>query len=358
MIQAHTQDPSGILPRYKTQEILVSAAELGKLPYVKAPHLLFLDEHNVLIAYKRGTRHNTEPAADWEMFRYNPTTGAISDRKIVAHLDGFTIQNGEFARFSNGDIGLYVDPHFPDSKDKFGLLVYRSLDSGAHFEGGKKLGPINGTEYVYAFECLTEGETTWMLLTPYRHYQNGSSNVDVVRSDDNGKSWQFVANLTEAFGNAPINETSCIRYEDGYIFNTRGLDGIQRMHFTDEAFRLIREVNLTETYKFIRAQIGRPRLFERDGGFYFIGRNGMDNMPGRGMKLCLFKFDPESLEILYYAILDNYEGAVVPDGYYAMPYFITRDGEVYFNVITYKSLHFRESPPDLIRLEFRWDELR
>ncbi len=170
-----------ILPYYKTQEILIRAAEQKTLPYVKAPHILFLDENNVLIAYKRGTRHNTEPAADWEMFRYNPTTGTISDRKIVAHLDGFTIQNGEFVRFANGDIGLYVDPHFPNSKDKFGLLAYRSSDNGMHFAGGEKLGPINGTEYVYAFECLTEGETTWMLLTPYRHYRNNSPNVDVIR---------------------------------------------------------------------------------------------------------------------------------------------------------------------------------
>ena len=345
-----------ILPHYKTQETLIRAADQETLPYVKAPHLLFLDEHNVLVAYKRGTRHNTEPAADWEMFRYDPTTGAISDRKIVAHLNGFTIQNGEFVRFANGDIGLYVDPHFPNSKDKFGLLAYRSSDHGTHFEGGEKLGPINGTEYVYAFESLTEGETTYMLLTPYRHYRNNSPNVDVIRSDDNGKSWQFVANLTKAFGNAPINETSFLRYENGYIFNTRGLDGIQRMHLTDESFRTIREVNLTETHTFIRAQIGRPRLFERDGGHYFIGRNYMESI--RGMKLCLFKFDPESLDILSYAILDNYEGAIVPDGYYAMPYFTTRGGNVYFNVITYKSLHHRESPPDLIRLEFKWDELR
>ena len=195
-----------------------------------------------------------------------------------------------------------------------------------------------------------------MLLTPYRHYRNNSSNVDVIRSDNNGKSWQFVANLTKAFGNAPINETSFLRYEDGYIFNTRGLDGIQRMHFTDESFRLIREVNLTETCTFIRAQIGRPRLFKRDGNYYFIGRNYMDTI--RGMKLCLFKFDPESLDILSYAILDNYEGAIVPDGYYAMPYFTTRAQKVYFNIVTYKSLHLRESPPDLIRLEFKWDELR
>ncbi|MCE2436179.1 MAG: exo-alpha-sialidase, partial [Candidatus Latescibacteria bacterium] len=111
-----------------------------------------------------------------------------------------------------------------------------------------------------------------------------------------------------------------------------------------------------ETCTFIRAQIGRPRLFKRDGNYYFIGRNYMDTI--RGMKLCLFKFDPESLDILSYAILDNYEGAVVPDGYYAMPYFTTRAQKVYFNIVTYKSLHLRESPPDLIRLEFKWDELR
>ena len=71
-----------ILPYYKTQEILIRAAEQKTLSYVKAPHILFLDEHNVLIAYKRGTRHNTEPAADWEMFRYNPTTGQFQIGKL------------------------------------------------------------------------------------------------------------------------------------------------------------------------------------------------------------------------------------------------------------------------------------
>ena len=71
-----SQPHTPILPYYKTQEILIRAAEQKTLPYVKAPHILFLDKHNILIAYKRGTRHNTEPAANWEIFRYNPTTGS------------------------------------------------------------------------------------------------------------------------------------------------------------------------------------------------------------------------------------------------------------------------------------------
>ena len=354
----NAREPNGILPSYKTQEILMPSAELGELPYVKAPHLLFLDEHNVLVGYKRGTRHNNEPAADWEVFHYDPLAGVISNRKIVAHQEGFTLQNGEFACFANGDIGLYVDPHFPNSTAKHGLVAYRSVDNGMNFEEEGKVGLINGLEYVYAFECLTEGETTWMLATPYRHYRHGSPNVDLLRSDDNGKSWQFVKNLSEEFGKEHLNESSLIRCGDEYLIATRGNDSIQRLHVTDSEFNLVRQAELTPLFGLMATVVGRPRLFQRDGRFYFMGRNFTDTAPDGAMKLFLFRFDPESLEILSYAILDNYEGAVVPDGYYAMPYFVERSGTVYFNAITYKSLHKRGSPPDLIRLEFKWEELR
>ncbi len=356
----HPREPDGILPCYKTQEILMSSEELGELPYVKAPHLLFLDEHNILVGYKRGTRHNNEPAADWEVFHYDPLAEVISNRKIVAHQEGFTLQNGEFARFANGDIGLYVDPHFPNSIAKHGLVAYRSADNGMNFEEEGKVGLINGLEYVYAFECLTEGDTTWMLATPYRHYRNlkGPPKVDLLRSDDNGKSWQFVKSLREEFGNAPLSESSIIRFGGEYLFATRGKDPVLRLHVTDSEFNLVREADLTQAYACIASHLGRPRLFEREGRYYLIGRNYTNAGPDGVMKLFLFRIDPESLEILSYAVLDNYEGVVVPDGYYAMPYFVEREGTVYFNAITYKSLHNRGRPPDLIRLEFRWEELR
>ena len=63
----------------------------------------------------------------------------------------------------------------------YGLLAYRSCDQGKTFEGGDMLGAIDGREYVYAFECLTESESTWMVLTSHRYYQNPSQQVDVVR---------------------------------------------------------------------------------------------------------------------------------------------------------------------------------
>jgi hypothetical protein len=55
-------------------------------------------------------------------------------------------------------------------------------------------------------------------------------------------------------------------------------------------------------------------------------------------------------------LLDNAEGEKVSDGYYAVPYWQQREGRSYFNVITYKRMAGRM--PDIIRLEFDWDEVR
>ena len=37
----HPREPDGIVPCYKTQEVLMSSEELGELPYVKAPICFF-----------------------------------------------------------------------------------------------------------------------------------------------------------------------------------------------------------------------------------------------------------------------------------------------------------------------------
>jgi hypothetical protein len=44
------------------------------------------------------------------------------------------------------------------------------------------------------------------------------------------------------------------------------------------------------------------------------------------------------------------------DGYYAVPYWQEHGRKTYFNVITYKALG--GAPPDIVRLEYDWDEVR
>ena len=74
------------------------------------------------------------------------------------------------------------------------------------------------------------------------------------------------------------------------------------------------------------------------------------------MQLALFKFDPQTLAITRHVVLDNAEQQPVADGYYAQPYWTEQQGRTGFHVITYKS--GAQKVPDIIRLEFDWEEVR
>jgi hypothetical protein len=180
-----------------------------------------------------------------------------------------------------------------------------------------------------------------------------SGSVDVIRSDDNGESWRFVRNLTKEFGDIPINESSFARHGDGFIVAARGYDNRQWLLKTDGAFRLKRKMDLTSATSFIKSYVGRPRVFTRDGGWYLLGRNWTDKGP---MRLSLFRFDPETLAIARHVVLDNAEGENVTDGYYAAPWWRTQEGRTSLHVVTYKGIDKRS--PDIVSLEFDWEEVR
>ena len=74
------------------------------------------------------------------------------------------------------------------------------------------------------------------------------------------------------------------------------------------------------------------------------------------MQLCLFRLDPDKLTVRSYAILDNEEESEVTDGYYSSPQWLERSGKTYLQVFTYKGLDGHD--PDIVRLEYRWDEVR
>jgi hypothetical protein len=194
--------------------------------------------------------------------------------------------------------------------------------------------------------------------------------VSMVRSEDSGRSWRFVRNLSREFGDVPINESSFVRYADGFLVVTRGYDNRARLHFTDNDFKLRRQVDLTATYDCINSYIGRPRLFMRDGRYYLIGRNwtkptanatgplGKDGVPNfpAAMKLCLFRIDPATLAVEDCVMLDNAEAGNVTDAYYPVPYFTEREGRTWLRVVDYKGVD--RQPPQIVEFEFSWDEVR
>ena len=85
------------------------------------------------------------------------------------------------------------------------------------------LGPINGVLYGYPLDFITEGRTTWQVIMAFGyHLPGGRWSVDAVRTDDAGRSWSFVRNLTEEFGGIRANESGFVRHGDGFIVTTRG----------------------------------------------------------------------------------------------------------------------------------------
>jgi hypothetical protein len=69
------------------------------------------------------------------------------------------------------------------------------------------------------------------------------------------------------------------------------------------------------------------------------------------------RFDPQTLSVDRVVVLDNEGGQMaVTDGYYAVPYWQQRDGRLRFNTIIYRAIGLKH--PDIVRLEFDWDEVR
>jgi hypothetical protein len=351
------------VPVLKEQQIVVAAADSGSWPYLAFPALLDRGDE-ILVSYKRARSHAQDPGAALDLVRLDPVSGRASGRRALAQQDGHIMQMGEWVRFPNGDVANYIDAQVPGAPTtRAGLRVVRSVDGGQTFGPLERVGPVDGVEYGYAFDSLAEGRTTWMLVMTFANLPGGkpaprarapAGSVDVIRSEDHGRTWQFVRNLSREFGDVPINESAFIRAGDGFLVTSRGYDERERLHLTDGDFRLRRQSDLTATHAFIASHVGRPRLFAREGQVYLLGRNVREK--GRPMQLALFRLDLATLGVASYATLDNAEGANVSDGSYALPYFRGEGADTRLHVITYKAL--RPQPPDLIRLSFRWDEVK
>ncbi len=352
------------LPKPLGERVLVSSKDPanGDAPYLAFPAVLDLGSE-VLISYKHGRSHGSDPSANLDLVRYNPTSGKTSAPQTIAHLADRIMQMGEWVRFGNGDIASYIDAQRNEAPARVGMRGVRSTDGGRTFGALERVGVIDGVEYGYPFDAITKGKDTWMLVMTFSNLTGGVSthtparyagSVDVIHTTDNGRTWHRVRNLTAEFGNIPINESAFIAFGDGFLVTTRGYDNHERLHVTDAQFHLISESDLTTRYSFIKSHVGRPRLFARDGRVYLMGRNVTTT--GKPMQLALFRLGATGLGVESYAILDNADEKNVTDGYYAVGVFRGNGADSRFHVITYKALN--KQPPSIIALEFRWEDVR
>lgn len=329
--------------------------------YLAFPAVVELGDE-VLVSFKRGKSHAADSGATQDLLRLEKASGRVLGSGTLAKIEGEIMQMGEWVRFANGDVANYIDAQAPQGSLRTGLVVVRSNNGGRTFGPAQRLGVVDGVEYGYAFDSITRGPTTWMLVMTFANLQGGRlvhktrsqpGSVDVIRSDDNGLSWRFVRSITAELGGAPVNESAFMPQGEGFIITARGYDDRQWLLQTDNTFKVLQKVDLNEANDFISSHVGRPRLFARDGGSYLLGRNWI----GKGvMQLALFKFDPDTLAITRHVVLDNAEKQRVADGYYAQPYWTEKEGRTTFHVITYKS--GAKKAPDIVRIDLDWEAAR
>jgi len=244
----------------RAQRVLLAAkAQPAEFRYPAFPTLLRVGPDEALIAFKVGRSHATDAGAAIEVVRHRLSSGETTSLQRLVAPEPKLYQMGELAQFPDGSIGLHIDVQsvgWDGRHYRAGAETFRWNATAGKFEGPSALGPIDGVLYGYPLDFVSEGRTTWQLIMAFGYHQPGGRwSVDAVRSDDNGRSWRFVRNLTEEFGGIRGNESGFARHGDGFVISTRGYDRIERLHRTDRDFKVVQQTDLTGKYPTGRAPL-------------------------------------------------------------------------------------------------------
>jgi hypothetical protein len=341
---------------HKQKQILVgSEGSVEQQRYYAFPSMLELKGAvtRILIAYKNGEKHFREACAPLETVTLDAVTKQVSVQRIVDAGEGKVNQNPELMRMPDGSIHMYVDVQQGGSKERLGLRLYRSVDEGETFADEGDFPEIGGCKYGYSFDDATGPDgSVCMLVMSFVELTGGIRAVHAVRTADSGQTWTYLKNLNTEF-QFDFNESTLLPYKEGFVLIARGYDKKTMAFRTDWQFNMTASAVLSDRYDSID-YVGRPKLFERDGETYLLCRN-IPAGQSRGT-LELYRFDPDSLELRSNVLLDANDNEA-GDSYYPEPYFVSENGRTMFNVITYAPNETGHKP-DIVRLEYDWDELR
>lgn len=331
---------------HRALQVLKSANETEEARYLAFPSILKWSEERVLVIYKNGTEHYKEKEAKMELLAFNPQTNEVSRMEELDAAPGIVNQNGELLPLPNGDLVIYIDRQKSGSKDRMGVIGYRSQDGGQSFAWEGDFPVAGGYQFGYVFDgCASpDGKHYDLLIMSFPELRGGERAVHAVRTRDEGRTWSYVRHLNEEF-DYQFNESSLLVHEGDYLIAARGDDGTARLYRTDGDFSLKQQSILPIPY------IGRPKLFEHEGQIYLLCRT---IEKGTG-ELHLFRCDPNALSLVEDVTLDV-DPNPPSDSYYAESYFMKAKEKTLFHVITYRPLNSGDKP-SIIRLEYDWNEL-
>lgn len=362
---AGAAEPGARIARHTAEQVITSAAtQPAEFRYAAFPTILRTGPDEVWIAYKAGRSHAVDTGAALEVVRHALSSGASRlIQRVVAPPDRI-YQMGELARLPDGSISLHLDVQtvgWDRHHYRTGAEVLRWDPARGVFLPAELSPPIAGVRYGYPFDFISEGTTTWQLTMAFGYLQPGGRwSIDVVRSENAGRTWDFVRDLSAEFGGIKINESGFARHGAGFLVATRGYDNLARLHRTDRDFRVLQQVELSGKHPLINGIVGRPRVFLRDGNGYLLGRNWTrPKVAGAGanpMQLSLIRFDPETLAVTSVVVLDNADQQNVTDGYYAVAAFSGEGDATTLHVFTYKGQG--GNPPAIVRFDYRWAEVK
>ncbi len=353
--------------------------------YSAFPTLLHLSDEEVMVVFKRGIGHAYNEGHD-DIMIYNPKTEEIVSHESFYNVEGENPQNPELAKMPNGDIVAFLDRQTATANlTSIGVKKYRlkyDAETGTYADewvfdpGNTEDEPTNndefallqdtdGVQYFSTFDDAVVGDTIYELaitggshantLAGYDKYNNGDTAVHVIKSTDNGYTWEHVMNVTEACGMS-INESSLEPLDDGgFFFVCRGYDLKTTVFTTDADFNITNKSVVSNEYSCIQ-YIGRPKIFKKDGEYYLVCRNVRS---GANEELALYRFDVENLAPETYVVIEEpmtTASSLGGHGHYTEPFFVEKDGVEYLNLINYTNAY--TCNPDIVRYELKWDEIK
>ena len=363
----------GVIHPRRREVLRLCRTELtGYARYYAFPSILRRDADTVLISFKDGVRHGSDPqGAQVRLCQaaLDVRTQRITDMQTLYEQPDRIPQMGEYVRMPNGDICLYIDMQArTESAQRTGMEFRRSADGGRTYGPPQRFGIVDGVEYGYPFgACLREGRVYLLAMTfPNLQGSGERRRVHILSSDDNGFTWRFEADLHENLG-LEFNESTLIPTQEGFALFTRGeaprgaenagsdFESPACLVMLDTAFRPLRMRDCRATRSDF-SQVGRPRLYAYGGRLFLLTRQTVRTNEGWRMVLDLFAFDPETLEIAArFRLADPV--ADTQDGHYACLYLDETGMEPMLRVVDYETCPTPANPsvqrrPDIVQYSF------